>query len=220
MGDKNRTDPNGSSVNSLEQHLSEPSPGHSENRRRLLKGVAAATPVIMTVASRPVLGAQCTPSAWVSGNLSDHGRDAISCGGRSPGYYKTRPEAWAGTMFDPGTCARTTRMGTCKVYRPDGTPFHRFSRLRRRGVFPGHYYHNKTLMQVLWLRGHEDPYRLGAHIVAALLNAASIPEYGLSVRDVIRMYGQLARRGYYKPASGGHPMSAQEVVLFIRNTFA
>lgn len=220
MTDKKITDINGTPVNSPEEHNSALTSDNFENRRRLLKGAAVATPLIMTVASRPVLGAQCTPSAWVSGNLSDHGREQISCGGRSPGYYKTRPQAWAGTMFDPGTCAKTTRMGTCKVYRSDGTPFHRFSRLRRRGVFAGHYYRNKTLMQVLWMKGHEDPYRLGAHIVAALLNAASIPDYGLTVRDVIRMYGQLARRGYFRPASGGHPMSPQEVVLFIRNTFA
>lgn len=74
-------------------------------------------------------------------------------------------------------------------------------------------------MQVLWLQGNEDPYQLGAHMVAALLNAASIPDYGMSVRQVISIYGQLARRGYFQP-SAGDPMSPQEVVLFIQNTFS
>lgn len=203
------------SVQGLETPEANLNPRLSERRRSLIKGAAAVTPIMMTVASRPVLGAQCTPSAWVSGNLSDHSQDR-SCGGYSPGYWKTHPEQWV--RFKPGTCKYSSKFGTCKEYKSDGTPFHRFSRMRRRGVFPGHYYRDRTLMQVLWLKGHEDPYQLGAHIVAALLNAASKPDYGMSVRDVIRIYGQLARRGYYQP-SAGDPMSPQEVVMFIQNTF-
>ncbi len=207
------------SVQGMATEGSEAPGGQFEHRRRILKGAAVATPLMMTVASRPVLGAQCTPSAWVSGNLSDHDHDRLSCGGRSPGYWKANPHRWAGTGFNPGTCEETSRFGTCYEYNSDGTPFHRFNRLDRRGVFPGHYYRNKTLMQVLWLRGHQDPYQLGAHIVAALLNAASFPDYGMTVRQVIHMYGQLARRGYFQPSTGD-PMSPQEVVLFIQNTFS
>jgi len=221
------------SVHSLETEGSEVSLGKFEHRRRILKGAAVVTPLMMTVASRPVLGAQCTPSAWVSGNLSDHGKDRLSCGGYSPGYWKTNPHRWQGTGFSPGTCGggdytqrhwkystkHSWHGGTCKTYDSDGTPFHQTFRSRQRGVFPGRYYGNKTLMQVMWLQGNEDPYQLGAHMVAALLNAASNRNYGMTVRQVIDMYGQLARRGYFRP-SVGDPMSPQEVVLFIQNTFS
>ncbi len=187
----------------------------SDSRRRLIKGVAGATPLLMTVASRPVLGAQCTPSAWVSGNLSDHGHEKMSCGGRSPGYWKTAARRWRRTGYHPGTCTMKHH-GICRTYNNDGTPFHSS---RRGGVFAGGFYGDRTLMQVLWLDGGADPYQLGAHIVAALLNAASNPGYGMSVADVQDMYRQLEFKGFYQPSSG-EPMTTQECVLFIQNTFS
>jgi len=180
-------------------------------RRRFLKG-AAATPVIMTVASRPVMGAYCTPSAWVSGNLSDNGPKVDSCGGRSPGFWKARPDKWSRTGYLPGTCKNWSYKSTCKVYKDDGTKFNAVF------VSGNPHYDNKTLMQVLWLEGYEDPYQLGAHIVAAVLNAASKPNYGMSVADVQKIYSQLAMTGVYQP-SVGDPMTAQDIVKFIQNTF-
>lgn len=184
----------------------------SEARRRVLKG-AAAVPVLMTVVSRPVLGAQCTPSAWVSGNLSDNGKDRI-CGGRSPGYWQTnRQDRWAPTGCYPGTPlpSKKNANGTTNAYQADGTKFH--------SVFSGSQYGNKSLMQVLWLDGTEDRYQLGQHIVAALLNAASIPDYGMSVEDVKEIYRQLELLGYYE-TSTGETMTPEAVVLFIQNTFS
>jgi len=101
----------------------------------------------------------------------------------------------------------------------DGTPFHQFSRSgRRRGIFPGRYFGDKTMMEVLWSKGHEDPHQLGAHIIAAYLNAKTIPDYGMTPSEVVNMYDQLRRTGYYQ--AGGHRMSAEEVVMFIQNTFS
>lgn len=185
-----------------------------DSRRRFLKGAAGATPILMTVASRPALGAQCTPSAWVSGNLSDHGHERLTCGGRSPGYWKARAEMWSTTRYQPGTCSQKLdyRNNTCTAYNGDGTPFNAVFATGNR------YYDGKTLMQVLWLQGNEDPFQLGAHIVAALLNADSIPDYGMRPEDVVDIYRQLVTTGVYQP-SAGDPMTAQDVVLFIQNTF-
>ena len=188
--------------------------GVSEKRRHLIKGIGAATPLMMTIASRPVMGAQCTPSAWVSGNLSDHGHTRMSCGGRSPGYWKTRAGRWAVTGFVPGTCHHRAMSHVCKAYKSDGTAFHQAAG----GVFAGRVFGNKTMMQVLWLNGDEDPYQLGAHMVAALLNAVSIPDYGMDRNDVMDMYRQLVTSGVYQP-SVGEPMTAQDCVRFIQNTF-
>jgi len=185
----------------------------SEKRRHLLKGIGVSAPLMMTVASRPVLGAQCTPSAWVSGNLSDHGKMRMSCGGKSTTYWKNNPAHWAGTGYLPGSCAHK-HAGLCKAYKSDGTPFHRSAG----GVCAGSAFGNKTMMQVLWLRGRQDSYRLGGHIVAALLNAATVPDYGMSQDDVLEMYRQLVTGGYYQPSSGPI-MTAQDCVRFIRNTF-
>ena len=76
------------------------------------------------------------------------------------------------------------------------------------------------MMEVLWSKGHEDPDKLGAHIIAAYLNAKTIPEYGMTPKQVLDMYNQLERRGYYQPGGAGAPMSRQEVVMFIQNTFS
>ncbi len=64
-----------------------------EGRRRLLKGLVATTPVILSVTSRPVLAARtCSESGQLSGNLSD----AVTCQseGCSPGYWKNHTNRW------------------------------------------------------------------------------------------------------------------------------
>jgi len=237
---KDITESSSQSVQSMETEGSQPSFDEFEHRRRILKGAAVAAPLMMTVASRPVLGmgARCTPSAWVSGNLSDHGKELRSCGGRSPGYWKNHD--WGGTGCYPGSGEWNkwgdnkwggSRWGGSKrddkkrskynKSESDGTPFHQFSRSgRRRGIFPGRGYKDKTMMEVLWSKGHEDPDKLGAHIIAAYLNAKTIPEYGMTPKQVLDMYNQLERRGYYQPGGAGAPMSRQEVVMFIQNTFS
>jgi len=187
-----------------------------ESKRTFLKGAAAMAPVIMTVASRPVFGAQCTPSAWVSGNLSDHGKLNLTCGGHGPGYWKTNIDGrWNATGFFPGSCINPG-IGTCTEYDVDGTRFH--LGFTSGGVFEGRRFGALTLMQVLWSKKNSDPSQLGAHIIAALLSASTVPNYGMTVRTIKDMYRQLENTGTYKP-SIGDPMNEQEVVLFLRNTF-
>ena len=233
---KDITKSSSQSVQNLEREGSEPTVGNFEHRRRILKGAAAAAPLMMTVASRPVLGmgTRCTPSAWVSGNLSDHGKDRhLSCGGRSIRYWKSHD--WGGSGCYPGSGGGNkwgdnkwgdnkwggSKRSKSNKSKSDGTPFHQFSRSgHRRGVFPGRQYRDKSMMEVLWSKGNEDPDQLGAHIVAAYLNAKTIPEYGMTPNQVLDMYNQLERRGYYQPGGAGARMSRKEVVMFIQNTFS
>ena len=184
-----------------------------DSRRRFLKGTAGAAPILLTVASRPVLGAQCTPSAWVSGNLSHPDSDK-ECGGRSPGFWRTKPDRWP-LGYNPGTCTDASRKGTCKEWNSDGTAFH--VGLSSSGVFAGTQYGTDTLMQVLWREGHSDMYELGAHLVAALFNAESISSYGMSPAEIIAMANQVLTTGTFT-TSTGQILSAQDVVLFIQNT--
>jgi len=62
-------------------------------RRRLLHGGLAAGPVLMTLFSRPVLGAaKCvTPSAFCSGNVSTVGGVGVVCEGRGANYWANNP---------------------------------------------------------------------------------------------------------------------------------
>lgn len=67
--------------------------GLSVRRRKLLGGVAAS-PLLLTVASRPVWaqGGMCTPSALASANLSGQ-HDFIGCG-ISAGWWKVKKDRW------------------------------------------------------------------------------------------------------------------------------
>lgn len=186
----------------------------SPGRRRFVTGLATGS-VLMTVASKPAMaGTWCTPSAWVSGNLS---REELpnSCGGRSPGFWRTQDRQWP-SHYKPGTC-KNSGPGNCNVYNGDGTPFHQAIG-DGTGPFFGTTFGDHSMMQVIWKQGHGDPYQLGAHICAALLNAATIPEYGMSEHQVIEIWYQLETQGFYQP-SAGDLMTKQDVVAFIQNTF-
>lgn len=193
-------------------------PEPTESRRRILKGAIAA-PVILSVTSRPVLGAECTISGFMSGNVSDHGHDTCACG-FTPGAWKTPYSGdgnWDMTPFDPGSCVNNGQ-GQCNAYNGDGTPF--FSPTTFSGTDP--HYADKTLMQVLWLEGNQDPYEFGAHIAAALLNAYAVPGYGMSPSEVQAIYANVdanggASAGYYM-GDNGKVLSVEQVVAFIQST--
>lgn len=203
--------------------------GPSSSRRRFVAGLATGS-ILMTVASRPAIaggggggkggggkgdwkkGAWCTPSAWVSGNLSNnHAKQ--NCGGRSPGYWKANASRWP-SKYKPGSCS-SKKGGNCTDYKNDGTAFHQY----KGGPFAGSFFGNKSMMQVLWLQGHSDPHQLGAHIVAAFLNAATIANYGMTRSMVVDIWYQLSTQGFYQPSPGAPVMTAEEVVDFIQNTF-
>ncbi len=80
--------------------------GVHASRRKLITGLAA-TPVIMTLASRPALARNfCSISGW--GSVHPSGRpEGHTCEGRSPGYWKTywsstTPDDWGKGGFNPG----------------------------------------------------------------------------------------------------------------------
>lgn len=190
----------------------------TRSRRRILKG-AALTPVLLSLSSRPVLGAECTISGFMSGNVSDHGHDNCACG-YTPGAWKTPYVGdgnWNNTPFDPGTC-KNQGSGQCNAYNGDGTPF--FGPSTFSGSDP--HYAGKSLMQVLWLQGNQDPHQFGAHIAAALLNSYAVPGYGMSASDVQAIYANVdanggAAGGYYM-GNNGKMLSVEQVVAFIQST--
>lgn len=171
-----------------------------ESRRKFLKGAAATTPVLLTIASRPVWARNCTLSGQLSGNLSNQDDEPCSGEGCTPGYWHNRGSS----------------IGAWSKLFPEDMPF---VEAFQRDAFPG-----KTLYEVVnpedrlgaddmnlpqncsisYFEGgkksdsdddhkHKRPCvnalrQLGFHAVAALQNAATAVKYDLNVETVIASF--------------------------------
>ncbi len=200
--------------------------GEINPSRRRLAGAALGVSVIFTLASRPVLAAdQCmSPSGAVSGNLSQHGTPTL-CTGRSPGYWKNKGQSWP-SPYLPGSCSAGNGCNKPEKWT-SGTLFHPlFSGTRFIADLdgnPGTPKASLSLMQVMMMNdgsnpwGLTDPDNLGAHIVAALLNAKMGLTPILSEMDVIGIWNEWAGKGYFEPTAGVHWSSAQ-IVAYLKTT--
>lgn len=141
----------------------------NEGRRRIAKAGLLA-PVVMTLASRPSWGANCTVSGMYSGNLSN---PTDTCEGNSPAYW--REQAINGGSW-PSPYTSST------LFSPDSS----------QGVFESDSnYDSQTLLNVLGGPNSSDPTldTLGAHTVAALLNAADpLINFGYEPADIIGFF--------------------------------
>jgi len=169
MSDKQKHDSTGSGTE-------EEGPLIDEGRRRLIRQSALATPVVLTVVSRPSLaGTQCTLSGMASGNLSG---PQVTCVGCTPGYWKQEQHFsnWM-TPYVPEDNPPTSYATTWKSV---------FG-----GNLPG-YGDDLTLLDALGLTG--GGYKaLARHTVAALLNGAYYRKngefnFGYTDGDIISLY--------------------------------
>lgn len=71
----------------------------SESRRKFIKGAAAVTPVILTVANRPVWARNCSLSGQLSGNLSD--QDGIPCTGEGCSSTFWSGQGYSSNLYHP-----------------------------------------------------------------------------------------------------------------------
>ncbi|MHB1051592.1 MAG: hypothetical protein ACYCZT_00775 [Thiobacillus sp.] len=206
--------------------------------RRKLTGAALGASAIFTLASRPVLAGVCqSPSAAVSGNLSQHGTPT-TCSGLSPGYWKEKSGSWP-SSYDHGTASAPSTSsngnGNGNDFRNQaenwsgGTLFHpTFVGSRFMADFDSNPNTEKTslsMMQVMVMNdgnnrwGLKDPDNLGAHIVAALLNAEMGYTTGvLSEAQVINMWSEWVSKGYFEPTASVKWYSA-DIVRYIKTTF-
>lgn len=188
-----------------------------DTSRRRLTSVGLGMSAIFTLASRPVLAAQCnSPSAAASGNLSQHGTPT-ECSGRTPGYWKNpvHQTAWP-SPYTQGTCSSQGKGCSSSPEKwTGGTLFH--------AVFGGAKFKTLSLTQVMALndndyKGIRDQDNLGAHIAAALLNAASGKTKGvLDEIAVIGMWNEWVNKGHFEPSAGVMWNSAQ-IVMYLQTT--
>ena len=158
------------------------------SRRKLLRAGLGATPVVLTVASQPVMATSSTcasASAFGSINAS-RPRQIESCGG-------CKPEYWRNT-----TCYPRWPSG----YYPQSSLYTPATQFDACFGSTGGYY-GKSLLYVMKTTnsGKDDVAR---HCAAALLNAAKglTPSTVLSVRAVKDVWSSYVRRGYYEPTAG------------------
>lgn len=197
----------------------------NKSRRRLTGAVGVSA--IFTLASRPVLANQCVAaSAAASGNLSHHGTPP-QCNGQTTSFWSSSQNktAWP-SPYQQGTENTTSTLGimdgggsSSPAKWSGGTTFHP-------EFFGTKFMANNqslTMNQVMVMNnnsylGLTDNDNLGAHCVAALLNAASgrTPDV-LTVEKVKTMWSECQTKGYFEPIAGVKWSPAQ-VVTYLKTT--
>ena len=177
-------------------------------RRRLLKGGAAATPLLWAIATRPARAAftECqSPSAWGSMHASGPNSTVQVCSGRSCEYWQDSAhfDKWPHPYY-PTTDASLGGY-TASAFHATGC---------RGGHFGG-----KTMLEVLQMSGEGGYANMGAHITAALLNAAAGMTPVLTVPQVLELWNDCSGQGYYEPTAGVR-WGPEEVVTYLRSTMA
>lgn len=182
------------------------------SRRRLLKGVVGATPVILAVSSKPVLAGMCRVSGYLSGNLSQPEKETL-CGGHSPEYWRYRiAKNDKTTFYNKFGCIWRDGYGI-DWPKPTKDKYSTYSLdTNKQAKTP-------TFYKVLNMLYDEDQYKLGSYAVAAYLNAYNVPGYGLAPDEVKDMVQQVVAFGEYKDPSTGKVLDAQELVAFFAQTF-
>lgn len=168
------------------------------SRRKFGKVGLVSAPVIMALASKPVLGNQCSLSGMLSTTFSGPD-ESKTCGGLTPGFWKCHPDYWPQHSKYPGKI-------TCVTYDPNNKPKVTWDRSLATSMFKdvfgftGSPYNDMTMMNVMWAGGDVDQYMLGAHAVAAWFNSQRTEfNYGMTPQEVIKKF-QDAMAGVYSNA--------------------
>lgn len=211
-------------------------------RRQLLSGSAAGAGVFLAMQAKTALGGTgiCqSPSAQMSGNLSQHPHDGTICwGGRSPGYWK-QPQHfnnWRGLTaptFKPGVIATDCQSGITGINACD---------IATRGTLLSTIFSNAPAIGVwevlAWPTNYPpatgvgttncsltggpsdvfgDKGQLLRHLACAYLNASASPGgtawYPITTAQVIAMWDAVSTGGTY---SG---MNAQGIISYIEGMY-
>ena len=165
-------------------------------RRRWLQAGLSASPVLMTVISRPVLAAQCVaPSAFVS--LGASGVMYAVCDGKGPTAWSDAA-SWP-SPYCPGTAS--SNCGDASLFNP---------------IFDPDLDGNPTLLAVL-----TGPNEVAKYVVAALLNSSGpsplVPANVLGAPTIMHIWSEFATMGHFTPSPGAS-WSAAEIVDYLKST--
>ena len=206
-------------------------------RRRFTRAALGVAPVALALVHRPAFAQMSckSPSGFESANLSNHHGDDL-CQGGTPGYWRgTSNKPWPSPYLRYGSVAGMPpqkkdwqKVSTWTWEKSGGT--------RIREAFPGcgmppgdagyaldglYGDGELTMMQVLLLGGNPggDPYQLGGHLVAALLNAANGWTPGvLSELDVIKIWVDHFCGPGFQPVGASEPWDSEKIVEYLQST--
>lgn len=192
-------------VPSNETITSSPSNG---SRRRLLRGGLGVAPVLMTVASRPVMAGVCESASSHTSLSGSRVAAADRCSGGSPTYWMSRSSTSGSSSSTAYLMDVSTSTGSLASIT-FGSVF---------GVAGG--YGDKTFLQVLE-SGHSSSSKdgLAAHLVAAVLNvqAGYTPATVLDVTRAQSIWSDYNALGYFEPTAGIRWDSAQ-IIDWLKTT--
>lgn len=169
-----------------------PISAHGAARRRFARAGLGVSGALVTISSKAGMAADIctTPSGSLSGGLqSQKPAAALSCDGRSPGYWKNN-DSWPaakvlmfGAVF---SCAAGSPYDTCSMA--------------------------DILDPKEW-----DQHGIGRHMAATWLNIRSGKISFLGERQLQRIWEDLRSAGYYEPTAGTK-WYAEEVVDYLKGT--
>jgi len=171
------------------------------NRRRVIQSGLAAAPLLMTLLSRPVLGAVAcgTPSALLSASAS---RPAgPPCSGQPPAFWADRANF---TSWPAAYVPETTGVVDATPFSPTFSP-------------PLTYVPPATLLDVLNLPVNQDD--VACYSVAALLNADANLTPPLPSTVVQGIWRDYASNGYFEPTAGVKWYAA-DIVTYFKSTMS
>jgi hypothetical protein len=195
----------------------------SADRRRWLKAGLSTPPVLMTVASRPVLASTCVPpSAYVSLGASAPGMK-MDCLGDGPQTWSSGDD-WPSGYY-PGKAAEKDEDKERKETRQASGSFNSAvdQATRFNACFEPDLNGNPTLSDVLGYGNianvSDTVHTVARYVTAALLNNASnkVPETVLRAMTIQHIWTEFARTGSFAPTRGAS-WSATEIVEYLRST--
>lgn len=177
-------------------------------RRRLLRGGLGAAPVVLTLASRPVLAATncAAPSSFASINASRPSQ-VQTCNGLGIDYWSNPSNfsQWpAGYQANGGANAT-------KFVNVFGVPVGE----------------SRTLLQMLQLSAPSDRDAVAQQLVVSLLNVASgrVPATVMTRSGLVQIWNEFYTKGYYEPTAGirwfansSQPPGTPGVIGWLRST--
>lgn len=169
----------------------------SASRRRILVTGGALAPVVLTLASRPVLGGDCISPSMNWSTARSHSSAKLGvCTGRSPGYWKNNTGEWPVPLTTIFYDVFTTE-GATHFYNGDGSKM--------------------TLLQVLNLNGTADPQMVAAHFAAAYLAIMKgwVAPVALDLGKLQLMWSEWAVSGHYTPTAGAAPWDGEQIKRYL-----
>jgi len=177
----------------------------SVSRRRILRGGLTVAPVVMSVASKPVLGS--TVCQFASAAALSAGSNAMAkaqtCNGLRPDQWKMLAAQWPQPYC--GTSAGDPQE-QATLYHCPATGF------------SGRIFGELTMLEVLDVgEGGPGLRGLGRYMVAALLNACCGRTPVLNETTVRSMWNDMLNVGYYEPTAGVQ-WQAPEIIAYLNTT--